>query len=116
MNQKSSNVLQLVRSVAHLATVVIVTVWGFVNFTLPMPGIMWGVGSFIAAVLIWALFLSPRPVLRTDRFGQGFVDLLFVAAGVAALYFLGVHWIIVVIFGVAAMLVSYLVLIAKPRG
>lgn len=115
MNQKRLTALSLVRSIVHLAIVVIVTVWGFVNFVLPFPGIFWGIGVFVAAVLIWALFLSPRPVLHTDRFGQGFIELLFIAAGIAALYFVGVNWIIVVIFGVFAMLVTYLFLMSKPR-
>ncbi|MGO1435490.1 MAG: YrdB family protein [Canibacter sp.] len=115
MNQKRMSVLPVVQSLVHLAVIVTVTVWGFVNFERPFPAVLWGIGAFIAAVLIWALFLSPKPVLRTDRFGQALIELLFIAAGVAALYFVGVPWLIVVICGVIAMLMSYLVLVSKPR-
>ena len=43
-------------------------------------------------VVIWALFLSPKPVLRTDRFGQALIELLLIAGAVGALLSLGVHW------------------------
>lgn len=88
---------------------------GICELRTTFPGSALGIGAFIAAVLIWALFLSPKPVLRTDRFGQALIELLFIAAGVAALYFVGVPWLIVVICGVIAMLMSYLVLVSKPR-
>lgn len=105
---RSTAILQVVRALFHLATVVIVTVWGFVSWPLPFPGIISGIGFFALTVVIWALFLSPKPVLRTDRFGQALVELLLLAAAVAALLFLGVFWVWPVAFGVAGAVVGYL--------
>ncbi|MHA3683314.1 DUF2568 domain-containing protein [Leucobacter sp. HY1908] len=105
---RSTAILQVVRALFHLATVAIVTVWGFVSWPLPFPGIISGIGFFVLTVVIWALFLSPKPMLRTDRFGQALVELLLLAAAVAALLFLGVFWVWPVVFGVAGAVVGYL--------
>lgn len=105
---RSTAILQVVRALFHLATVVIVTVWGFVSWPLPFPGIISGVGFLALTVVIWALFLSPRPMLRTDRFGQALVELLLLAAAVAALLFLGVFWVWAALFGLAGAVVGYI--------
>lgn len=103
-----SLILQLVRSACHLITVVIVAFWAFLDWAWPMPAILTGIGFTILAILIWALFLSPKPVLHTDRFGQGLIELLFIASGVGAMLALGVHWVVAVAFGVVAAVVGYL--------
>lgn len=105
---RSTAILQVVRALFHLATVVIITVWGFVSWPLPFPGIITGVGFLALTVVIWALFLSPKPMLRTDRFGQALVELLLLAAAVAALLFFGIFWVWPMVFGVAGAVVGYL--------
>ncbi|NLA65253.1 MAG: hypothetical protein GX862_04890, partial [Leucobacter sp.] len=52
-------------------------------------------------------FLSPRPVLHTDRFGQSLIELLFIAAAVAVLLVLGVHPLIAVGFGLVGAVLGY---------
>lgn len=101
--------LQLLRSLCHLIVVVMVAVWAFTDWQLPWPGLLTGIGFTLLAVLIWALFLSPRPVLHTDRFGQSLIELLFIASGVGAMLALGVHWVVAVIFGVLAAVLGYVV-------
>lgn len=104
---RSSVILQLLRSIFHLLAVVIVTVWGFLAWPLPFPGILTGLGLLVLSVLLWALFLSPRPVLRVDRFGQALFELLLIAAAVAALLALGAHWVLAAVFGIAAAAVGF---------
>nr|WP_279543969.1 DUF2568 domain-containing protein [Leucobacter ruminantium] len=92
----------------QLVAVAAVTVWGFLAWPLPFPGVLTGLGFLVLSVLIWALFLSPRPVLRTDRFGQALVELLLLAAAVAALLDFGIFWVWPVLFGVAGAVVGYI--------
>lgn len=106
---RSDRTLVTVRGLAHLVIVVSVAIWAFVDWTQPWPGLLTGFGFTILAVLIWALFLSPRPVLHTDRFGQSLIELLFIGGGVGAMLAVGVPWILPVVFGVAAAIVGYVV-------
>lgn len=106
---RSTLILQLLRSAGHLIVVIVVAIWAFVDWAWPWPGILTGIGFSLLAVLIWALFLSPRPVLHTDRFGQSLIELLFIASGVGAMLALGVHWVVAVIFGVLAAVLGYVV-------
>lgn len=110
---RPSATLPLLRGLFQLAAIVSVAAWGFLAWPLPFPGLLTGLGVLVLAVLLWALFLSPRPVLRTDRFGSALVELLLLAAAVAALLDLGVWWWIPVTLGVAGAVVGYL---ASARG
>lgn len=106
--------LQLVRGLFQLAAIVIITVWGFLAWPLPFPGIFTGLGMLALAVLLWALFLSPRPVLRVDRFAAALFELLLLAAAVGALLDFGLFWVWPVLFGVAGAALGYLVS-RRPR-
>ncbi|QBE48627.1 DUF2568 domain-containing protein [Leucobacter triazinivorans] len=105
---RTTVILQLVRSIAHLIAVISVAVWGFVSWPLPFPGVLTGLGLLVVSVLLWALFLSPRPVLRVDRFAQALFELLLLAAAVAALLALGVFWLWPVLLGVGGAVVGLL--------
>lgn len=106
---RSTLVLTAVRALWHLTIVVAVCVWGFIAWPLPWPGLLTGFGFTALSVLIWALFLSPRPVLRTDRFGQGLIELLFLGSGVGAMLGIGVPWIVVAVFGLVGAVLGYVV-------
>lgn len=98
---------QAVRGLFHLTAIVTITIWGFVGWEMPYPGILVGLGLLALSVLLWALFLSPRPVLATDRFGRALIELLLLAAGVASMLGLGVNWIIAVAFGVVGATLGF---------
>ncbi|WP_367187396.1 YrdB family protein [Microbacterium sp.] len=49
--------------------------WGFASWDLPW-NIILGIGAPVIVILIWALFLSPRPVLRVHPFLRAAVELL----------------------------------------
>lgn len=105
---RSNAKLQLVRGLFQLAAIVIITVWGFLAWPLPFPGILTGLGMLALSVLLWALFLSPRPVLRVDRFAAALFELLLFAAAVGALLSFGLFWIWPVLFGLAGAVLGYL--------
>lgn len=101
------------RSVWHLLAIIAVTLWGLFSWPLPLPGVFAGAGALLAAVVMWALFLSPRPVLRTDRFALGLIELVLLAAAVAALLSLGVHWLIAAAFGIIGAVLGFIA--GKPK-
>lgn len=102
------SILSALRSVVHLLLILSIAAWGFYTWTLPLPGVLIGLGMLLAAVLIWALFLSPKPVLGVDRFGQSIIELLLIAGAVAALLAIGVFWVIPVALGIVAVIVGFL--------
>ena len=105
---RSALLTQLLRSACHLGTVLIITFWALNAWPLPFPGLLTGAGALVLTVVIWALFLSPKPVLRTDRFGQALIELLLIAGAVGALLSLGANWIVAVLFGLVAAVIGYL--------
>ena len=106
--------MQLLRSIFHLATVLVITFWAVNAWPLPFPGLLAGAAALLVIVLIWALFLSPRPVLRTDRFGQAIIELLLIAGAVAALLSLGANWLAAAVFGLAAAVIGFIAGSANP--
>lgn len=84
------------------------TAWGFLAWPLPWPGLLVGALAFIVLVLGWALFLSPRPVLRIDRFGQALAELLLIAGAVACALSLGVAWVWPVGFAIVGVVIGLL--------
>lgn len=95
------------RSLCHLAAVVAITWWALVEWGLPWPGILAGAGFLALTVVVWALFLSPRPVLHTDRFGRSLIELLLIAGAVAALLGIGAPWYLAAAFGMIAAVLGY---------
>lgn len=102
------SILSALRSIVHLLLILSISAWGFLAWPLPLPGVLIGLGMLVAAVLIWALFLSPKPVLGVDRFGQSIVELLLIAGAVAALLAIGVFWVVPVALGLVAVVVGFL--------
>lgn len=98
---------QLLRAICHLGAVLIITFWALNAWPLPMPGLLTGAGALVLTVLIWALFLSPRPVLRTDRFGQALIELLLIAGAVGAMLSLGANWIVAAVLGLLAAVLGF---------
>ena len=105
---RSALVIQLLRAICHLGTVLIITFWALNAWPLPFPGLLAGAGALVLTVVIWALFLSPKPVLRTDRFGEALIELLLIAGAVGALLSLGANWVVAVLLGLVAAVIGYL--------
>lgn len=97
------------RSLWHLAAVAAITTWALLAWAWPFPALVFGVGALIIAVLLWALFLSPKPALsRVDRFAQSMVELLLIMAAVAALLSLGVAWYFAVAYGLVGAVLGFI--------
>lgn len=84
--------IDIVRAVVLVAALASLVLWGFSEWTLPWSVIL-GVGTPIVALLLWALFLSPRPVLRVHPFIRAIVELLIYAAVTMCWWAMGQAWI-----------------------
>lgn len=102
--RRTGGVVDLVRLIVTLAAVVSVATWGFLAFDIPW-NIIVGIAAPLITVLVWALFVSPRPVVRTHVFAQAAIELLVYASATAAWWSLGQPWIGLA-FGVVAISVG----------
>lgn len=68
-------VLDVIRAIILVVAVGTLALWGFLTW--PMPwNIVIGIGAPVIVLLVWALFLSPKPVLRLHPFLRAAVELL----------------------------------------
>jgi hypothetical protein len=79
-------------------------IWGFAAWPLPW-NIVAGIGAPVVAILMWALFVSPRAVIAVHPFARAFVELVVYAAATIAWWSMGHAWIGIV-FGVIAVTVG----------
>lgn len=78
--------------------------WGFAMWPFPWNVVV-GVGAPLLAILVWALFVSPRAVLAVHPFVRAFVELLVYASATIAWWSMGQAWIGLG-FGVVAVTVG----------
>ena len=94
-------VLDIVRSIVLVISVGTLALWGFATW--PMPwNIVLGIGAPVLVILLWALFLSPRPVLALHPFLRAAVELL-IYVGVTIAWWLMDQPLIGVAFAVVAV-------------
>ncbi|MCM3779548.1 YrdB family protein [Microbacterium hydrocarbonoxydans] len=75
VNRPTITALDVIRSIVLVISVATLALWGFATW--PMPwNIVLGIGAPVLVILVWALFLSPRPVLRLHPFLRAAVELL----------------------------------------
>ena len=70
--------LDIVRVIVLVIAIASLALWGFASWTLPWNVIL-GIGAPLVVLLVWALFLSPRPVLQLHPFLRAAVELLIYA-------------------------------------
>jgi hypothetical protein len=75
--------------------------WGFLAWPLPW-NIVFGIAAPVAAILVWALFVSPRAVLAVHPFVRAIVELLVYAAATVAWWNMGQVWV-GIIFAIVAI-------------
>ena len=98
------SVVDLLAFVCELFAFVTLAIWGFAMWPLPW-NIVVGIGAPVAAILVWALFVSPRAVIPVHPFVRGFVELLVYASATVAWWGMGQPWV-GVIFAVIAVTVG----------
>ena len=78
--------------------------WGFAFWAFPW-NIAVGIAAPVVAILIWALFVSPRAVFAVHPFVRAIVELLVYVSATIAWWSMGAAWIGLV-FGVVAVTVG----------
>lgn len=75
VNRPNVTPLDIIRVVILLAALASLALWGFASWEWPWNLIV-GIGAPALVLLVWALFLSPRPVLHLHPFLRAAVELL----------------------------------------
>jgi hypothetical protein len=83
--------LEIVRVVVLIVALASLAIWGFSMWAFPWT-LVFGIGAPVVVLLVWALFLSPRPVLRLDSFIRAAVELLIYAGVTLAWWSMGQAW------------------------
>jgi len=91
----------MLRFVLELFAFVTLGIWGFIAWPLPWPGILVGIAAPAFAILVWALFRSPKAVFTLDPFGKAFVEICVFGAAAIVWWDLG-QPIITVVFAITA--------------
>ncbi|GAA3656926.1 YrdB family protein [Microbacterium marinilacus] len=85
-------VLDVLRFLTELVTIASLAVWGF--FAWPMPwSIVLGIGAPLLAIVLWALFVSPKAVFAVHPFVRVLVELLIFLSATIAWWAFGHPWI-----------------------
>ena len=95
--------LEIGSVVCGLFAFVTLAIWGFLAWPFPW-NIVAGIGAPALAILVWALFVSPRAVLAVHPFVRALVELFVYAAATVAWWSMGQAWIGLVFAIIAVVL------------
>lgn len=84
--------LDIIRAVILVAAIASLALWGFAMWTFPWNLVL-GIGTPLLVLLVWALFLAPRPVLRLHPFVRAVVELLIYAGVTLAWWSMDQAWV-----------------------
>lgn len=90
----------ILRFVLELFAIVSLGIWGFAAWPLPW-NIVVGIGAPVLAILLWALFRSPKAVLHVDAFVKALVEIVVMGSAAFAWWSLG-QPIVALVFAVVA--------------
>lgn len=82
----------IVAFLCQLFAFVTLAIWGFVAWPAPW-NIVLGIAAPAAAILLWALFVSPRAVFAVHPFVRAVVELLVYASATIAWWSTGQLWV-----------------------
>lgn len=68
-----------------------IAVWGFLAWAFPW-NVVAGIGAPVLAILVWALFVSPKAVIAVHPFIRALVELAVFVTATIALWDLGLPW------------------------
>ena len=92
----------VLRFVIELFAFVSLAVWGFIAWPFPW-NIVVGIAAPALAIVLWALFRSPKAVVRIDTFGKAIVEIIVMPAAAFAWWDLG-QPVVAVVFALVALL------------
>jgi hypothetical protein len=78
--------------VCEIFAFVTLAIWGFLAWPFPW-NVVAGIGAPLAAILLWALFVSPRAVFSVHPFVRAVVELLVYASATVAWWSVGQLWL-----------------------
>lgn len=84
--------IDVVAFVCEIIAFLTLAFWGFVAWPFPW-NIVLGIATPVVAILLWALFVSPRAVLAVHPFVRAVVELLVYAAATAAFWAMSLLWV-----------------------
>lgn len=91
VNRPNLTPLDIIRAIVLIAALASLALWGFAMWEFPWNLVL-GIGAPVIVLLMWALFLSPRPVLRLHPFIRAAVELLIYAGVTLAWWSMGQAW------------------------
>ncbi|MBY6060431.1 YrdB family protein [Microbacterium esteraromaticum] len=84
--------LDIIRVLVLLAALASLALWGFATWAMPWS-IVVGIGAPLIVLVLWALVLSSKPVLRLHPFLRALVELLIYVGVTLAWWSMGSAWI-----------------------
>ena len=96
--------IDILAFVCELFAFASLAIWGFAAWQFPW-NIVAGIGAPVLAILVWALFVSPRAVLAVHPFVRALAELLVYLSATIAWWSLGLAWVGLV-FAVVAVTVG----------
>ncbi len=79
----------IVRFVLEIVAVISLAIWGVTMWPMPWPGVLFAIAAPLFAILLWALFLSPRAVFRVDPFGSALFEVIIMGSVAFAWWSMG---------------------------
>ncbi|MGO1921270.1 MAG: YrdB family protein [Microbacterium sp.] len=92
VNRPNITPLDIIRAIVLVVALASLALWGFAMWVFPW-NLIFGIGAPLIVLLVWALFLSPRPVLRLHPFIRAVVELLIYAGVTLAWWSMDQAWI-----------------------
>ncbi len=107
MNQQATQPVRLspndvLRFLLELFAFVSLGLWGFTAWQPPFT-FVFGIGAPVFAIILWALFRSPKAVIRLDPFGKALVEIVIMGSAALAWLVMG-QPIVAIVFGVVAVI------------
>ncbi|MDU0325531.1 YrdB family protein [Microbacterium sp. KSW2-21] len=87
--------------ICGLFAFITLAIWGFTAWPFPWS-IVAGIGAPVLAIVVWALFVSPRAVLAVHPFVRAIVELFVYAAATVAWWSMG-QALIGLVFAIVAV-------------
>ncbi|WP_243062544.1 YrdB family protein [Humibacter sp. RRB41] len=92
----------VLRFLIELFAFVTLAIWGFIAWPFPW-NIVVGIAAPALAIVLWALFRSPKAVIHIDTFGKAIVEIIVMTAAAFAWWDLGQPFVAVP-FAIIALL------------
>lgn len=80
----SVTALDVIRALVELFAVISLVIWGLLGFAFPLPGLIVAIVAPALAILLWALFRSPKAVFRVDYLVKALVEIVVMATAAFA--------------------------------